>query len=40
VLGVAGGAWLLWGQSSEPSARVQASCWGTSRCRASLTLTF
>jgi hypothetical protein len=40
VLGVAGGAWLLWGQSSEPNARVQASCSGTSRCRASLTVTF
>jgi len=40
VLGVVGGAWLLWGQSSEPSAQLQAGCSGSTSCRASLTVTF
>jgi hypothetical protein len=40
ALGVVGGAWLLWGPSSEPSAQLQAGCSGSSSCRASLTVTF
>ena len=40
ALGVAGGAWLLWGSSSEPSARLQAGCSGSASCRASLRMTF
>lgn len=41
VLGVAGGAWLLWGgQSSEPSAELQAACAGVTSCRANLSVTF
>jgi hypothetical protein len=40
VLGAVGGAWLLWGQASEPATELQATCSGRSRCRASLTLSF
>jgi hypothetical protein len=40
ALGVVGGAWLLWGQSSEPNARLEAACSGGAACRASVTLKF
>jgi hypothetical protein len=40
ALGAVGGAWLLWGQPSEPTAQLQASCSGRSSCRARLTLAF
>jgi hypothetical protein len=40
ALGAVGGAWLLWGQASEPTTQLQAACSGRSSCRASLTLAF
>jgi hypothetical protein len=40
ALGAIGGTWLLLGRDPQPTARVQAACWGPSACRARLTLSF